>query len=307
MTRHPPAEPSLAALQRMVANVAGLTAVERRGGLVLDVAIASARASIALKGAHVLSWTPEGHTDVLWCSPLAAFGGTSAIRGGIPLCWPWFGPHATDPKRPQHGYARNAMWDLVDVSDLDDDGGRLVLTFRLPAGAGQAHGLGTQQPTLFVDIGRTLALRLETENSGTETVTLSEALHTYFRVGDVSRVRLDGLDGAAYRDNADGGRAKTHAGPLSITKETVALFDRAPAVANLVDPVLKRCISIMREPDAASTVVWNPDGGATIADIPPGGAAEFLCVESGNIGAAAVSVAPGDTHTCSVVYAVEKV
>ena len=301
--------PTLHSLQPIVDRVPGLTVVERRGGLVIDVAIDAARASIALQGAQVLSWAPAGHDDVLWCSPLSPLGGGKAIRGGIPLCWPWFGPNADDSAKPQHGFARNITWDLVDVTDLDNDDGHLVLTFGLPAEAPMRTLFPhAAQALLFVDIGRTLTIRLETENIGNTSFTITDALHTYVRVGDVSRVRIDGLDGATYRDNAAGGRITHQDGPLTVSKETVALFDIAPAVANIVDPVLKRCISVMREPDSRSTIVWNPGAtAAAMADIPKGGEAGFVCVESGDIGAAAITLEPGDCHACGVTYAVARV
>lgn len=290
-------------IMRLLNAVEGVRLGQSRGGLVIDVTTRAATATIALQGAQVLSFVPQGHDDLLWCSPVSPLGGGKPIRGGIPICWPWFGPHG-DANKPQHGYARNLNWDLIDVVELDDDGGHVVLTFGLPQRAKErdlfADGANAM---LFIDVGRTLSLRLETDNEGDEPFTISEALHTYFSVGAASAIEIDGLSGAAYRDNTDGGKAKTQTGPLSIRSETIALFDTSPAVLRIADPVLKRRIEIVRDADSRSTVVWNPGASAAgMIEIPKGDETRFVCVESGNIGASAVTIEPGESHSCGVTY-----
>lgn len=293
-------------MMAMIAAVPGVHLGQSRGGLVLDIATDAATATIALQGAQVLSWAPRGHDDMLWCSPVSPLGGGKAIRGGIPLCWPWFGLHEDDTK-PQHGYARNLVWDLVDVAALDDDGGHIVLTLRMPLVARERNLFAAgANATAFIDIGRRLSVRLETDNTGNEPFTIREALHTYFRVGAVSAITIDGLDGGTYRDNTDGGREKRQSGPLSIRGETVALFDVSPERTTISDPVMKRRILIARDPDSRSTVVWNPGAAAAaMIEIPKGDQTRFVCVESGNIGASAVTVEPGDNHACGVTYHIE--
>lgn len=254
-----------------------------------------AQARVALQGAQVLSWRPGGGEDVLWCSPDIAPGSGKPMRGGIPVCWPWFGPHA-EPGRPQHGHARTAIWRLDGAVRT---GAGWHLSFGLPAGADMLSA------RLDIEIGHQLSLELRTRNEGSSTATLSTALHTYFRVGDVTRVRVGGLDGTAYRDNADGGRAKVQHGDLTITRETVALFDVSPAAVVIEDPVMARRIHIERD-GGTSTIVWNPMSAArAMADIPQGQEREFICVESGAIGAASVTLVEGAIHALGVVYRVE--
>jgi D-hexose-6-phosphate mutarotase len=254
-----------------------------------------ARARIALQGAQVLSWRPGGGDDALWCSPMIAPGSGKAMRGGIPICWPWFGPHG-EPGRPQHGYARTAIWRLDGVVRT---AAGWDVALGLPAGAEPLSA------TLDIKIGHDLSLELRTRNEGSSPAALSAAFHTYFRVGDVTGVRVRGLDGADYRDNADGGRSKTQHGDLTISGETVALFDTSPAVVVLEDPTLGRRIHIDRR-GAASTIVWNPMAAATaMADIPAGQEREFICVESGAVGAASVTLVEGAIHALGVVYRVE--
>jgi glucose-6-phosphate 1-epimerase len=294
--------PNLRDPRTLCAKVKGVTLVERDGGTVVDIATPAVRAAVALQGAHLLSWTPRGHTDLLWLSPLSKLGGGKAIRGGIPICWPWFGPHASDPSQQQHGFARNLDWSLFDVSRYKDDVS-LGLTLPLAAvtSAGFPHPVSV---SLRVNLGADLSLDLTTHNLGSEPLVLTTALHTYFRVADASRARVDGLDGVTYRDNADAGRTKRQFGTLHLECETIAMFDTAPATQTLTDPVLRRSISIKRH-GAKSTVVWNPGANAvSMADIPNGGAAEFVCVESGAIGLAAVTLQPDASHTLLASYAV---
>lgn len=292
-------------MMRLLNAVDGVRLGQSRGGLVLDIATPAATATIALQGAQILSFAPRGHDDMLWCSPVSPLGGGKAIRGGIPICWPWFGI-VEDKAKPQHGFARNLVWDLVDVAQLDDDGGHVVLTLKLPREAKEReHFAAGAQATAFIDVGRTLSLRVETDNEGDEAFTINEALHTYFSVGAVSAISIDGLSGVRFRDNTDGGREKTQSGPLAIRAETVALFDTSPDVLTITDPVLKRRIRIVRDSDSRSTVVWNPGAAAAgMIEIPKGDETRFVCVESGNIGASAVTIEPGESHACGVSYTI---
>lgn len=290
---------------RLLNAVDGVRLGQSRGGLVIDITTPSANGTIALQGAQILSWTPRGHDDMLWCSPVSPLGGGKAIRGGIPICWPWFGI-VQDKAKPQHGYGRNLVWDLVDAVQLDDDGGHVVLTLKLPRQAKEReHFAEGAQATAFIDVGRTLSLRVETDNEGEEPFTITEALHTYFSVGAASAITVEGLSGVTYRDNTDGGREKTQSGAIAIRGETIALFDRSPETLSIVDPVLKRRIRIMRDSDSRSTVVWNPGAAAaSMIEIPKGDETRFVCVESGNIGSAAVTIAPGESHACGVRYSI---
>jgi glucose-6-phosphate 1-epimerase len=289
-------------IQAICAGTKAVTVIERDGGLVLEVAAVCGLASIALQGAHLLSWVPTGHSDVLWCSQLSQLGGGKAIRGGIPICWPWFGPHATDPNQPQHGFARTTVWSLARVSGSDT---AVSLVFDLPHAAARTAGVpGDVDVSVHFNFGLDLDIRLVTHNRGAAPLTVSAALHTYFRVGDVAQIVIDGLDGATYRDNTDAGRQRQQIGPRRIMAETIALFDHAAETQTLTDPLLQRQITISRR-SGASTVVWNPGANAkTMADISSGAETQFVCIESGDIGVAACTVQPGELHAIHVVYKV---
>ena len=250
-------------------------------------------AKIALQGAHVLSWQPKGQADLLWCAPLPPAGTGKAIRGGVPICWPWFGPHASDSSQPQHGLVRTVDWRLVETK-LADDGAHV--TFEI-----ESYGAHLR---MEVRAGAELRLALTTRNTSAAPLTITEALHTYFRVGDAGTAEVGGLDGCAYRDNTDGGREKTWRGVCRMERETIAVFETAPDVAEIIDPMLKRRIHIQRT-GGRSTVAWNPvDNIAPLKDVPAGGQRQFVCVESGNVWSSAVTIASGTEHRLEVQYAI---
>ena len=271
-----------------------LRVVERGGHGFVAIATPDCVAEIALQGAQVLHWRPQGQADVLWCAPLPPAGSGKAIRGGIPVCWPWFGPHATDATQPQHGLVRTANWTLVETA-VTVAGARAV--FELESWNCVIR--------LALEAGRTLSVALSTRNIGATPVIITEALHTYFRVGDVNSISIAGLDGHHYRDNTDGGREKCQYGDCRIAGETIALFDAAPDVCNIDDPLFGRRIAIRRD-GGQSTVIWNPGAAAVkISDLPAGEQQHFVCIESGNVGAAAVTVMPGTTHQLAATYELE--
>lgn len=250
---------------------------------------------IALQGAHVVSWRPSGHDDLLWCAALPPAEVGHAIRGGIPVCWPWFGPHSSDPTLPQHGLVRTRAWQLVAASV---SGGDACVALEIEAGGGRLR--------LDIVAGATLQLALTTTNSGTSPLVITEALHTYFKVGEAARVQVLGLDGCRYRDNTDGGREKSWRGACVMDRETIAVFETSPDEAAIVDEVLGRRIRIRRE-GGRSTVAWNPgDNIAPLKDVPAGEQKRFICVESGNVWSSAVTVAAGTSHRLAVRYEIGK-
>ena len=264
---------------------------QREGHPIIRIITPSCRCEIALQGAQLLSWQPAGHADVLWCADLPKPGSGKAIRGGIPVCWPWFGPHPTDAAQPQHGLARTADWRLVETAEHE-------------GGVHVAFELSSAGAVLRLDCvaGAQLQVSLTTRNVSNEALVITEALHTYFHVGDVASVAVQGLDGSAYRDNTDGGREKLWRGTGPFDRETIAVFERAPDVATIEDPVLRRRIHIART-GGQSTVAWHP--GANIAplkDVQPETAGRFLCIESGNVWSSALSIPPGNDHCLSVTY-----
>ncbi len=250
-------------------------------------------ALVALQGAQVLSWRTAAAGEMLWWSPLSPVTAGAPTRGGIPLCWPWFGPHPTDPSRPMHGLIRTELW-TVDAAWVEE--GAACVSLALEAAGARVR--------LTAKAGARLSVTLETENVGTQPLTITEALHTYFAVADVGQIQVIGLDGCNYRDRTENDAVKAQRGALTIVAETNAHFDVTPDHLVLIDRGRGHSISIDRT-GGASTVVWNPGASAAkMADVPPGGERQYLCVESGNIGLRAVTLAAGERHSIGATYTV---
>ncbi len=268
---------------------------ERDGHPIIVVRTAAASADIALQGAQVLSWTPAGNTDVFWCAPLPAPNSGKAIRGGIPICWPWFGPHATDAGQPQHGLVRTANWTLTEAR-ATPDGAYIAL-------AHTAFGCALR---VEMDLGRQLTLRLTATNQSAAAVTITEALHTYFSVSDAHTAKVHGLDGLIFRDNTDGARETLQAGDVALAAETIAVFPDTPNDVELRDSGFGRAIRIARA-GGRSTIVWHPGASvSTFKDIPADQATRFVCVESGNVAPHAITLAPSAMHQLSVRYEIAR-
>jgi D-hexose-6-phosphate mutarotase len=241
-----------------------------------------------------------------------------ATRGGIPVCWPWFGAAAPAPGLPSHGFARTRPWQVCAARC--PAAGEIELTLGLRDDATTRalwpHAFAVE---LHVRVGATLALELVTRNTGAAPLVVGEALHTYFRVGDIAAVRVEGLEGRAYVDNTvdstvdgvGGARREHQDGTIVFTGEFDRVYeDDGPACA-IVDPALGRRIRVGKT-GSASTVVWNPWSAKAerLGDLGPGSAGqggwrEMLCVESGNALAHTLRLAPGAEHRLGVRYAVD--
>ena len=280
--------------------------VEGLGGLpVVEIENAQASASLALQGAHLLTWTPRGQQPVIWLSPDAKFAPGKSVRGGVPVCWPWFGPHPGEPAFPAHGFARTVPWEPVETEVLHD--GRTHLVLRLvQTEATRAQWPHACEVVLEVTVGATLEIALLTHNLGESAFTLGQALHTYFAVGDVRRAAVQGLDGCPYLDKVEDFARKQQAGAVTIGAEVDRIYLDSRADCLIEDPVWGRRIRIAKQ-GSASTVVWNPwiEKAAQMGDLGSEGYLHMLCVESANAAEDVVRLAPGGTHRLWVRYGVE--
>lgn len=256
-------------------------------------------ATVALHGAHVLSWVPAGGAEVLWLSPLSAFTEGTAVRGGVPLCFPWFGGGPDGTARPSHGYARIRTWQLVDAVRTEHG---TVLTLDLAADPGADAWGRSIAATYRVTLGTALRLELEMRNDGEAPAAVEAALHTYLAVSDVRTVAVHGLGGAAYLDRLGGPEPVRQADDvLHLTGETDRIYQGTDATVVVEDPALGRRLSVAKH-GSSSTVVWNPWSAtaAAMADLGPGWTA-MLCVETADVREHAVPLAPGTRHTMTAV------
>ena len=252
-------------------------------------------------GAHVWAWTPDGGAPVLWMSAQSRFADGAPVRGGAPVCFPWFGPGRSGAMAPAHGFARLTEWRRGEVSDRTESDGHLVVDYHLDSAmvAPQPAFPHDFAATLRVDFARDyMQVDLEVKNTGRESFSFEEALHTYLAVGDARRLRIEGLDGAAYLDKAPGAPSPcaTQRGAIEISGETDRVYE-SEATATVIDPVLGRRL-IVAKGGSAQTVIWNPwvDKARAMADFGDDEWTGMVCVEAANALDKAVHVAPGGHH-----------
>ena len=251
---------------------------------VLHIENELASADICLHGGHVLSYVPAGEKDLLWVSRHSLYTEGKAIRGGIPVCWPWFG----SVKSPAHGVARIRNWSLKKAASEADGSTTVVLSLE-PA----AEGLSAE---LYVNAGSSLRVELKTVNHGNVPATVTEALHTYFSVGDIEGVQVCGLDGMSYSDKVLNTEA-VQCGSIVFDRETDRVYDDTDSVIVIRDSVLNRKICVERW-GSNSTIVWNPwiEKAAKMADFGNDEYREMVCVEAANAGRDEVCLPPGASH-----------
>lgn len=256
-------------------------------------------ARVALNGAHVMEWTPTGQSPVLFLSPQAELAPGKPIRGGIPVCWPWFGPHPTDESKPMHGFARITPWTLKRATE-SEEGVKLIFVLCSDQHSRELwpHDF---EAHLTVLLGAKLDVSLQTINTGASSFELREALHTYLTVGDIAKVVVKGLAETNYLDTV-GERTQRHqTGDITFDREVDRQYYSSGTVT-VDDPALGRALSIEKN-GSQTTVVWNPwiEKSKRLGDLPDEAFHQFLCVEAANAGEAAVTVAPGAAHVIQTV------
>jgi glucose-6-phosphate 1-epimerase len=275
-----------------------------RGGLpVLLVDGPAARAEIYLHGANVTGWTPAGRDPVLWVSSASRFTQDAAIRGGVPICFPWFGARAGHPESPSHGFARLSQWSLAGAQDDGED-----VTVRLRLTDEDATG-ACAWPHRFeavytVVVGTRLSLALQVTNRSDEAVVFEEALHTYLAVRDIRATEVTGLVGTAFYDRLSGPEqvpGEPH--PVRFGSETDRIYLGTGASTTVRDGEAGRSVLISKHGSDA-TVVWNPwvDKARAMEDFGDDEWKAMVCVEVCNIRDDAVRLAPGESHTMVATF-----
>ena len=258
----------------------------------------TATGSVYDHGAHVTSWVPTGAAPVLWMSASTVLDDATPIRGGIPICFPWFGPGRTPAQVGVHGVARVRPWVHLDAVHTRE---AVTARWSLDVSEGEPLSFHAEYSVTF---GRELTLALTITNTGSAAGEFEEALHTYIAVGDIHQVRIEGLDGASFFDKVAGAEA-VQRGDVVFTGETDRVY-RATGETVLVDPVLQRRIVVARE-GAADAVVWNP-WIAKAAAMPDFGDDEWtgmVCIEGANALDDAITLQPGASHTMTYSLRVE--
>jgi len=283
-------------------GITGLARVTAGNGGLPRVSVEGAECAgeIYLLGATVTSWKPRGGEEVLFVSGKSKWEDGKAIRGGVPICCPWFGNKAGDAKAPAHGFVRAKAWQLDSIAR---NGGAVTVSMTTGSDEGTKKlWPGECRLLQRVTFGAELTMELEMKNTGAAPFEFEEALHSYFRVGDSTRARVHGLDGIRYLDKTDGNREKTQQGDVTIAKETDSVYLDTSGAAELEDAVLKRRIRVSKK-NSLATVVWNPwiEKARALSDLGDEEWKQFVCVETCNAAKHAVTLAPGARHGMEAV------
>ncbi len=267
---------------------------EMSGYPILKIQHPTVTGSVALHGAHVMEWTPSHATSpVLFMSADSLFEPGKPIRGGIPVCWPWFGPHS-EPDKPAHGFVRTMFW---EIDHADEHAAGVDIVLRL-ADSRESCELWPHafEVRLHIHMGRELSVGLEVTNTDSTPWSMTAALHSYFAVGDAKRISLHGLHGTEYVESRLSPEKRPERCPLVIDREVDRLYV-SDATVIVRDPVWKRELHIEKS-GSLSTVVWNPwiEKSKRLNDLPDQAYHGFVCVETANAGEDIVTVAPGATH-----------
>ncbi|KRG41471.1 epimerase [Stenotrophomonas pictorum JCM 9942] len=283
-------------------DVQGLSTGDFNGFTAWKVETPFSTAAISVFGGQLLSFVPTGSQDVMWLSPSARQPPTP-IRGGAPVCWPYFSRQGQSNEVPAHGFVRTVAWELREARREAD--GSMVLTLAPPV----MDNLDLRMH-MVLRIGRTLEQELVTENRGSQPVSFTQALHNYFNVSDALQVEVSGLDGLTYLDKLDGGNAHVQRGDWNLRDprdpgRSDRLYTQAGGRYVLRDPGFQRAIAISTS-GSRTAVVWNA-GEVAAAKMEDIGAAwrNYVCIEAANAGPDVIELAPGGRHVLKQVLEVK--
>jgi glucose-6-phosphate 1-epimerase len=280
---------------------------EGHGGMArVEITTPLAYGEMYLHGAHVISWRPTGRAEVLFLSSKSRWEEGQAIRGGIPICFPWFRGKVDDPQAPAHGFVRTKSWQLYSI--VENSAGVAVTMFTESDEQTRRWWPADFRLVHRVTFGSELKLELVCINTGKRELHFEEALHTYNQVTDVGTVRLQGLDATRFLDNTESNKEKTQLGDITIASQTDNAYINTANAVDLFDPKMHRRIRLQKA-NSSTTVVWNPwqEGASRLRDLGEGEWRRFLCVEASNILGAAITLAPGQEHSMSAVLSVAEV
>ena len=280
----------------------GVTYRNEETGPIIDISNDFASASISLYGGQVLMWKPHQQLHpVLWLSPKVKFKVGNPIRGGVPICWPWFGLHPSSKEFQSHGYARVSNWIVKSIFSLANGSTEIILNI-------ERHNFGEAEQldlSLKIVVGNSLQIELITSNLTNEEVNFSEGLHTYFHIGNIANVSVEGLSGKKYYDLIDGKIKIDENQAIRFNRETGRIYVNTKSSCLIDDNDLSRKI-IIDKSGSSSTAIWNPwqKTASKIHDLGPSSWMNMVCVESANVYENSINLAARQDHRLSVCYSV---
>jgi glucose-6-phosphate 1-epimerase len=283
-------------------GIPGIARVVAGNGGLAKVAIAArgATGEMYLHGAQLTSWQPRGAEEVLFVSASSRWQDGRAIRGGVPICFPWFGNKADDPRAPAHGFVRTTAWQLESIMQAGD---AVTVSMFTESNDNTKKWWPADFHLLHrATFGSELKLELVVRNTGTTSLRFEEALHSYFRVGHIEQVRLQGLNAVSYLDKTDVNRKKSQQGPIVIVSETDRVYLNAKGAIELEDDALRRRIVVAKE-NSFTTVVWNPwmEKAKALSDFGDAEWMQMVCIETSNVSDFGVELAPGQQHKTQAI------
>jgi glucose-6-phosphate 1-epimerase len=258
----------------------------------IEIENSVASAKIAIQGAHLFDYTIKGKGKVLFLSETADFQKGKAIRGGIPICWPWFGVNSQDSSLPRHGFARSSLWRHVNTEMLSESKTKVTLALQ---SSPQTLELWPYDFRLTLDIyiSEELRLELSTENRDTKSFDISSALHTYLKIDDINRTEVIGLEERRYFDKSTNSW-NIQESSIDFTKEVDRIYQNVDNDVIVKDPTVRHTI---QSEGTKAIVVWNPANvlAESMSDLSHH--TQMLCVESANVLDDTVTLNPGESHT----------
>lgn len=267
----------------------------------LNIANKYADAKICLYGAHITSFKPHGSKEMLWMSPESYFEVGKPIRGGIPVCFPWFGPHKTDPQKPQHGFGRLFYWDVTETAVKPNGETRVKLNL-CTSEATKTYWPHDFCAELMISIGKTLEVTLKVTNTSDLAFDYSCALHTYYYLSDIKNIIISGLEGANYHNHLEPGILVQESSKLKIHQHETRHYHETEAACIIEDPGFNRKISVAKS-GSKITTVWNPwaEACAGISDLPDDAYTNFICIEAVNSFENTITLQPKGSHETSAM------
>jgi len=264
-----------------------------------------ADADICLYGAHVTSFRPRNTMDILWMSPDSFFEVGKAIRGGIPICFPWFGPHKTNPEKPQHGFARLMYWEVVETAEKPN--GETVIRLQLCSSeVTKAYWPHDFCAEVTITVGLSLVVSLKVTNNSEEAFEYGCALHTYYGLSAIENLSIEGLQGRSYYNQLTGEYSIQEEALLKIKEPLTRHYLNTEGQVIIEDQVFHQRIRVEKSGSKVTTV-WNPgeEACAQIADLPEDAYETFVCVEATNAFDYQISLAPGESYETSAIIGID--
>ena len=278
---------------------------EKKGFPFLKISNQYATAVISLYGGQVLSYKKQGYQDLLFLSECAYYEKAKAIKGGIPVCWPWFGNDPENKGRPAHGFARNALWSLLSTKQLESGATEIVMQLTQSEQSKQLWPYDFEL-RLEIVVSDELSLNLCTKNTDNESFIITQALHTYFSVADISETYVHGLDGCDYLDKAKsntGPEDKTQIGKVVFEQEVDRIYLNVPDKLVLEDKAKNKRVKINSQ-NNKTAVVWNPweELSKQSTDLDDDAYKRFVCIETANAANDIIKLEPGKSFNLFVTY-----